>query len=158
VSSLDPETRATITRIIEGCVFGDLATISADGRRPRVRPVCAFLEDDLTILVPSHTSTRKVAEVAANPEVEICFVDREHWQVRVEGVAEIVSDATVKKRLIETTLSPKLWRGFFPDGERDARFILYRIRPRSFEWMKEWELRYRRVELTPADSPQRSSR
>ena len=29
----------------------------------------------------------------------------------------------------------------------DERFVLYRIVAKSFEWMKEWELSYRRVEL-----------
>ena len=145
---LDDETRATITRIIKSCVYGDLATVSADGTRPCVRPVCAFLQDDLTILVPSHSQTRKIDEIANNANVEICFVDAEHWQVRAAGTAELVDDESVKRRLIETTLSPQLWRGFFPDGERDERFVLYRIRPSSFEWMKEWELKYRRVDLS----------
>ncbi len=146
-SEMDNETRETITRIITSCVYGDLATISADGKSPSVRPVCAFLQDDLTILVPTHIKTRKIAEIEANPEVEICFVDKEHWQVRARGAAEVVDDLDVKKRLMETTLDPKLWHGFFPDGPPDSRFVLYRIRPRSFEWMKEWELKYRRVEI-----------
>ncbi len=147
MSSLDDETRKTITRIIKSCVYGDLATISSDGSSPRVRPVCAFLEDDLGILVPSHSHTRKIDEIANNSNVEICFVDKEHWQVRVAGIAELVEDRSQKKRLIETTLTPQLWRGFFPDAENDERFVLYRIRPHSLEWMKEWELNYRRVEL-----------
>ena len=151
MSALDDEIREIITRIIKSCVYGDLATISADGTSPRVRPVCAFLQDDLSILVPSHSNTRKIDEIANNSNVEICFVDHEHWQVRVAGAAELIEDKSEKKRLIETTLSPKLWRGFFPDGENDERFILYRIRPRSFEWMKEWELSYRRVEPRDPD-------
>ena len=53
----------------------------------------------------------------------------------------------IMKHLIETTLHPKLWRGFFPEGEKDERFVLYRLLPESFEWMKEWELKYRRVDL-----------
>ena len=144
---MDPETRATITRIIQGCVYGDLATVVPGGGAPRVRPVCAFLQDDLTLLVPTHSKTRTVAEIAACAEVEICFVDSEHWQVRVAGIAQVEESADVKRRLMETTLSPKLWHGFFPDGAEDARFILYRICPRSFEWMKEWELSYRRVDV-----------
>ena len=144
---MDAATRETITRIIRSCVWGDLATVATDGERPSVRPVCAFLEDDLSILVPSHTKTRKVAEIEARPSVEICFVDKEHWQVRVSGQALVVDDRSVKRRLIETTLSPKLWRGFFPDGENDAQFILYRIVPERIEWMKEWELEYRVAEL-----------
>ena len=67
--------------------------------------------------------------------MEICFVDSEHWQVRVAGTAVVVEDASVKKELIETTLSPQLWHGFFPDAEADERFVLYRIEPKSFEWM-----------------------
>ncbi len=145
---LDDETRATITRIIKSCVYGDLATISADGTRPSVRPVCAFLQEDMTILVPSHSQTRKIAEIANNPNVEICFVDKEHWQVRAAGTAELVEDKSAKKTLIETTLNPKLWHGFFPEGEHDERFVRYRIHPESFEWMKEWELKYRRVDLS----------
>ena len=147
VSELDPETRETIVRIIKSCVYGDLATICPIENSPRVRPVCAFLQDDLSVLIPSHTETRKIAELEANPRVEICFVDSEHWQVRVAGTAVVVEDASVKKELIETTLSPQLWHGFFPDAEADERFVLYRIEPKSFEWMKEWEMSYRRVEL-----------
>ena len=147
---MDVETRDTICRIIKSCVYGDLATVAADGRGARVRPVCAFLEPDMTLLVPTHSATRKIAEIERCPEVEICFVDSEHWQVRAAGPAERVADVAVKKRLIETTLSPKLWRGFFPAAEDDANFVLYRIRPRAFEWMKEWELSYRRVDLEGA--------
>ena len=148
---MDAETRATITRIIKSCVYGDLATVSADGNAPRVRPVCAFLEDDLSILVPSHSATRKIDEIASNPNVEICFVDAEHWQVRVAGTARVEARREVKQRLMETTLSPQLWRGFFPGGPDDEKFVLYRIEPESFEWMQEWELSYRR-----ADAPTRS--
>ena len=89
---MDDETRNTIRRIITSCVYGALATVSADGNAPRVRPVCAFLQDDLTLLDPSHTATRKIEEIRSNPEVEICFVDAEHWQVRVAGAAEEVAD------------------------------------------------------------------
>ena len=141
---MDATTRETITRIITSCIYGNLATITPDGRAPRVRPVCAFLQDDMTILVPSHTHTRKIEEIEQNPEVEICFVDTRHWQVRVAGTADVVADLDIKRRLMETTLDPKLWKGFFPGGAQDERFVLYRSRPRSFEWMKEWELEYRR--------------
>jgi uncharacterized pyridoxamine 5'-phosphate oxidase family protein len=143
---MDSGTRDTITRVIKNCVYGNLATISAGGDSPRVRPVCAFLQDDLTLLIPSHSATRKIAEIAANPNVEICFVDSEHWQVRVKGRMRVVEDTTVKTQLMETTLSPQLWHGFFPGGPTDERFILYRLEPQSFEWMKEWELKYRRAD------------
>ena len=141
---MDATTRETITRIIKNCVYGQLATITPDGRSPRV---CAFLEEDMTLLVPSHTATRKIAEISANAEVEICFVDSEHWQARASGRAEVVDEAGLKRRLMKTPLNPKLWHGFFPCGPTDERFILYRIRPYAFEWMKEWELKYRRVEM-----------
>ncbi|MEM7235326.1 MAG: pyridoxamine 5'-phosphate oxidase family protein [Planctomycetota bacterium] len=144
IPKLDEETKETLRRIIKNCVYGDLATIDVDGRTPRVRPVCAFLQDDFSILIPSHRKTRKIAELEACSRAEICFVDKEHWQVRAAGDVEVVEDVAEKKRLIETTLSPQLWRGFFSEGEHDERFVLYRLVPESFEWMKEWELEYRR--------------
>ena len=147
IAEMDPSTRETLERIITSCVYGNLATIGADGKTPRVRPVCAFLQEDFSILVPSHTNTRTIEELEKNPRAEICFVDAEHWQVRAACAVEIVVDEAVKKHLIETTLQPKLWRGFFPDGEKDERFVLYRLLPESFEWMKEWELKYRRVDV-----------
>ena len=139
--------RETVTRIIQSCVYGQLATVSADGQAPRVRPVCAFLQDDLSILVPSHLKTGKIAEIENNPEVEICFCDAEHWQVRVQGKAERVDSIDEKQHLVDTTLSPQLWRGFFPGGGSDENYVLYRIRPEKIIWMKEWELRYRELEL-----------
>ncbi len=148
ISEIDPSTRETLHRIITSCVYGNLATIGADGKTPRVRPVCAFLQEDFSILVPSHTNTRKIEELEKNPRAEICFVDAEHWQVRAACAVEIVADEAVKKNLIETTLQPKLWRGFFPEGEKDPHFVLYRLLPKSFEWMKEWELKYRRVDFS----------
>ena len=144
---MDSTTQDTIRRIITSCVYGDLATIGADGKSPRVRPVCAFLQEDFTILIPSHTKTRKIEELRKNPRAEICFVDSEHWQVRAAGEIEVVDDTEIKKNLIETTLSPKLWRGFFSDGENDEKFVLYRLKPESFEWMREWQLDYKRVDL-----------
>ena len=145
--TLDKATRETIERIIKSCVFGNLASLGADGVSPRVRPVCAFLQEDLSILIPSHVNTRKIEELEKNPHAEICFVDAEHWQVRAAGAVTVVDDTDIKRHLMETTLSPRLWRGFFSQGETDERFVLYRLVPRSFEWMKEWELKYRRVEL-----------
>ncbi len=146
-AEMDPTALKTIRRIITSCVYGNLATVGADGKSPRVRPVCAFLQEDFSILIPSHRDTRKIEELRKNPRVEICFVDAAHWQVRVAGEVEVVTDEGVKKRLTETTLDPKLWRGFFPNGEKDERFVLYRLLPESFEWMKEWEMNYKRVEV-----------
>ncbi|HLU47177.1 MAG TPA: pyridoxamine 5'-phosphate oxidase family protein [Planctomycetota bacterium] len=139
------EARETIRGIIERCVYGLLATVGVDGRSPKVRPVCAFLEDDFSILIPTHARTRKIQEIERNPRVELCFVDDRHWQVRFAGEVSIEHDTAVKKRLIETTLDRRLWRGFFPGEERDESFVLYRFIPESCEWMKEWELDYRRV-------------
>ena len=112
MSELDPETRETIVRIIKSCVYGDLATICPIENSPRVRPVCAFLQDDLSLLIPSHSETRKIAELAANPKVEICFVDSEHWQVRVSGTAEEVRDASVKKttNFFSCSRHPRNWK------------------------------------------------
>lgn len=145
LSDVDSDVRGTLREIVARCVYGLLATVGADGKSPKVRPVCAFLEEDFSILVPTHARTRKIAELERNPQVELCFVDDRHWQVRFGGEACVAEDESVKKRLIETTLDRRLWRGFFPGEEKDENFVLYRITPETCEWMKEWELEYRRV-------------
>jgi general stress protein 26 len=146
--SKSPEAIADVLEIVRRSKYALLATIGVDGHTPRVRPVCAFLERDgdlSSLLIPTHARTRKIAEIEREPRIELCFVDDRHWQVRFDGVARGVADESVKLRLIETTLHPRLWRGFFPSAEKDENFILYRLVPEHCEWMKEWELDYRRI-------------
>src|SRR3954462_5093297 len=70
--------------------FPQLATI--DGDQPRVRPVSPVKTDGFTIYVANLRLYHKPAEIAANPKVELCYMDAGHNQVRLTGLAEIVTD------------------------------------------------------------------
>src|SRR4051812_41992063 len=65
---------------------------TSDGDQPRVRPVSPIKIDRFTAFVANLMSHNKTREIAANPRIELCFVDARHDQVRITGVAEVVTD------------------------------------------------------------------
>src|SRR3954466_14923200 len=76
--------------VIKSARFPFLATI--DGDQPRLRPVSPVRVDGFTIYVANLRSYGKTHEIAANPKVELCYLDGEHDQVRITGRAEVLSD------------------------------------------------------------------
>src|ERR1700712_5947914 len=65
---------------------------SLDGDQPRVRPVSPVRTEGFTVYVANLRAYHKTAEIAANPKVELCYLDDHHDQVRITGVAEPVED------------------------------------------------------------------
>src|SRR5438876_3043164 len=76
--------------VIQADRFPYLATI--DGDQPRLRPVSPVRTDGFIVYVANLRSYHKTAEIAANPKVELCYLDDHHDQVRLTGVAEVVAD------------------------------------------------------------------
>src|SRR5436190_14091115 len=76
--------------VIRADHFPHLATI--DGEQPRVRPVSPVRTDGFTVYVANLRFYHKTAEIAANPKVELCYLDDEHNQLRITGEADIVTD------------------------------------------------------------------
>lgn len=118
-----------------------LATI--DGTQPRVRPVSPVRVDGFTIFVANLRRYGKTAEIAANPHVELCYLDDHHDQVRITGVAEVLTDAAL---LAEIWASNPLLRRYLgtPDN---PDLIIYRIVPSRVRFMREWALEYHEVPL-----------
>src|SRR3989440_8107488 len=83
--------------VLQADRFPHLATI--DGDQPRVRPVSPVKTDDFTVYVANLRSYHKTAEIAANPNVELCYLDDHHDQVRIAGVAEVVTERTVLQEI-----------------------------------------------------------
>src|SRR5881394_4004681 len=77
--------------------FPVLATV--DGDQPRVRPVSPVRTDGFTVFVANLRGYHKTAEIAANPRVELVYLDDHHDQVRITGVAEIVDDRAVLQEI-----------------------------------------------------------
>ncbi|MGL4552521.1 MAG: pyridoxamine 5'-phosphate oxidase family protein [Gemmataceae bacterium] len=116
-----------------------------DAGQPRVRPVSPVRTDRFTAYVANLKSHNKTREIAANPKVELCFLDGKHDQVRVTGVAEVVTDAGV---LQEFWGSPEsmLLRAYLETID-SPQFVLYRVRPDRVRYMQEWAAEYLDVPL-----------
>src|SRR5262245_56508643 len=109
--------------VIRGDRFPHLATI--DGDHPRVRPVSPVRTDGFTVYVANLRSYHKTAEIAANPNVELCYLDDGHDQVRLSGVAEVVTDRVILQEIWDTN---PLLRQYLGSLDNPA-LIVYRIRP-----------------------------
>lgn len=137
----DPSELPALARaVIQRAKFPQLATIDRD--QPRVRPVSPVrVDDDFTIYVANLRSYGKTREIAANPKVELCYLDDTHDQVRITGRAEILTDAAL---LSEIWAGNPLLRSYLGSPE-NPELIIYRIRPEQVRFMREWALEYHDV-------------
>ena len=134
------EVRQLALGVIAADRFPMLATI--DGDQPRLRPVSPVKTDGFTIYVANLRMYHKTQEIAANPRVELCYMDEGHNQVRLTGVAEIVTDRPL---LEEIWNANPLLRQYLGSIDNPA-LIVYRIRPTRVRYMQEWSLDYIEVE------------
>jgi general stress protein 26 len=138
------EVRRLALAVIQADHFPHLAT--ADGDQPRLRPVSPVKTDGFTVYVANLRRYGKTAEIAANPRVELCYLDDRHDQVRITGVAEIVTDAGVLREIWDGNPLLRQYLGRIDNPE----LIVYRIRPTRVRYMKEWALDYHEVPTDPA--------
>src|SRR3984957_19872269 len=83
--------------VIRADRFPHLATV--DGDQPRLRPVSPVRTDGFTVYVANLRAYHKTAEIAANPKVELAYLDDHHNQVRITGVAEVVADRALLQEI-----------------------------------------------------------
>ena len=124
--------------------FPYLATM--DGDQPRVRPVSPVKTDRFTVYVANLRRYHKTAEIEANPKVELCYLEETHHQVRITGVAEVITERAVLQEIWDSTPLLRQYLGSIDNPE----LILYRIRPTRVRYMQEWALEYFEVPLEPA--------
>ncbi len=121
--------------------FPFLATI--DGNQPRLRPVSPVLTDGFTVYIANLRNYNKTMEIAANPNVELCYLDEGHDQVRITGVAEIVTDRDLLEKIWRDN---PLLRQYLGTIDNPA-LIVYRVEPNRVRFMREWALEYHEVPL-----------
>lgn len=116
---------------------------SIDGDQPRLRPVSPVRTAGFTIYVANLRQYHKTQEIAANPKVELCYMDANHDQVRITGAAEVLTD---KELLAEIWDTNPLLRQYLrtPDN---PDLIIYRIAPTKVRFMREWALEYMDVPI-----------
>jgi general stress protein 26 len=140
--AIDPGKLVELARIVvRDDRFPYLASI--DGDQPRVRPVSPVRTDGFTVYIANLRAYHKTVELAANPRVELCYLDDRHDQVRITGVAEVVTDRVLLQDIWD---SNPLLRQYLGSLE-NPQLIVYRIRPNRVRYMREWALEYHEVPL-----------
>ena len=112
-----------------------------DGDQPRLRPVSPVLTEGFHVYVANLRVYGKTAEIAANPKVELCYLDDHHDQVRITGVAEIVTEPALLQRIWDENPLLRQYLGRIDNPD----LIVYRIVPKRVRFMREWALEYHEV-------------
>ena len=135
--AIDPARLPELARaVVQADRFPYLATL--DGDQPRLRPVSPVRTDGFTVYVANLRGYHKTQEIAANPKVELCYLDDHHDQVRITGVAEVVTDRKLLQEIWDANPLLRQYLGSIDNPE----LIVYRIRPNRVRYMKEWALDY----------------
>jgi len=116
---------------------------SMDGDQPRARPVSPVRTTEFTAYVASFRSSHKTGEIEQNRKVELVYMNEKHDQVRITGVAEVVTDRGVIQGIWDTN---PLLRSYLVTMD-NPEFVLYRIVPAHVRFMREWALDYHDVPL-----------
>nr|WKN39292.1 pyridoxamine 5'-phosphate oxidase family protein [Tunicatimonas sp. TK19036] len=137
---IDPQELPQLAQqTMKAAKFPMLATI--DGEQPRLRPVSPVRTDGFTVYIANLRTYHKTTEIAANPRVELAYMDQDHNQVRITGKAEVVTDRPLLQEIWD---SYKLLQQFL--GSLDnPELIVYRIVPQRVRYMREWALKYYEV-------------
>lgn len=141
------EVRERALAVIKKAKFPFLATVGADGQ-PRVRPVSPVRVEGFVLYVANLRRYGKTAEIAAEPRVELCYLDEGHDQVRITARAEIVTDRAVIESIWADNALLRRYLGT-PDN---PELIIYRMAPVRVRYMREWALAYHEAPLDAAES------
>lgn len=140
--SIDPnDVPRLAAELVKKVRFPMLATV--DGAQPRLRPVSPVRTDGFVVYVANLRSYGKTTEIEANPNVELCYLDDDHNQVRIAGTAEVVRDRNLLQEIWNANKLLQHYLGT-PDN---PNLIVYRIIPVRVRFMLEWALEYYEVPL-----------
>jgi len=140
--SIDPaEVPQRAAEIVKKMRFPMLATV--DGNQPRVRPVSPVRTDGFVVYVANLKSYGKTAEIEINPNVELCYIDEDHNQVRITGKAEVVRD----RKLLEEIWNANRLLQHYLGSVDNPELIVYKINPNRVRFMLEWALQYYEVPI-----------
>lgn len=116
---------------------------SVDRDQPRLRPVSPVKTEGFTVYVASMRSSGKTGELKRNDKVELCYMSDGHDQVRITGIAELVTDTAVRQEIWDAN---PLLRAYLKSID-NPEFMLYKVAPRRVRFMREWALEYQEVPL-----------
>lgn len=123
---------AKIQAVFAPAAIAALATVTAQGR-PWVRYVVVGVGPDLTLGFATSLSSRKVAQMRANPEVHLTagagdLANMGQPYVQVEGRAAVLTEPAVKRAHWQEEL-----KAYF-SGPDDPDYAVVAIKPRRIEY------------------------
>ncbi len=134
---IDPaQLPALAIEVMNNARFPMLATMDKD--QPRLRPVSPVWVDGFTVYIANLKSYQKTIQIQNNPKVELCYLDQEHNQVRITGVAETLEDRPLLEKIWEANRLLEHYLGSIDNPE----LIVYRVLPNAVRYMQEWALEY----------------
>ena len=135
---IDPADLPALARtVMQNDRFPVLATMEGD--QTRVRPVSPVRTDDgFVVYVANMRFYAKTAQIAANPKVELCYTDDHHNQLRITGLADILTDRPLLEEIWNTNPLMRQYLGSLDNPQ----LIVYRITPNKVRYMQEWALEY----------------
>ena len=116
-------------RVIDAAGLATLITLDAQGQ-PQARVMDAFPpEEDFTVWMATHRSTRKVAQILSDPRTTLHYSNPAGASyVTLIGRSEVIEDPDI------LVLHWKEgWSAFYEDGPRGDDFLLIRFRPLRLE-------------------------
>lgn len=126
---------ARIARLMRKLDFCMLTTAGEDGLRSRPMSNNGEVEFDGDVWFFTAADSRKVADVAATPTVQLSFTDLERWLfISMSGEASIVTDVAKKKELWMEELEQ-----WFEDGPESDDVVLLKITPTTVAWWNREE-------------------
>jgi pyridoxamine 5'-phosphate oxidase len=106
-----------------------LATV--EGKQPRVRAIGMFRADEKGIIIETGTFKDMYKQMAANPNVELCFYNNKAGvQIRVSGAVEPVDDIGLKKEIVAKRpfLKERVAKGGY------EAMGVFRIKGKAYVW------------------------
>ena len=138
---VDPnEAPSLALQVVSEDRFPILATIDND--QPRLRPVSPVRTSGFTVWIANLKQYHKTQEIAANPQVELCYVNDNHDQVRLTGRAFVETDSELLQEIWE---SNPLLQHYLGSAD-NPNLIVYRVEPTQVRYMREWALQYHDVQ------------
>jgi uncharacterized pyridoxamine 5'-phosphate oxidase family protein len=130
-----------IRPIVEHARHATLAT--CEGGQPRIRPMSFTLTPDGRLLSSTRDTSGKMREFAANPRVELCFVDADKNHLRIEGRIDVAGGDEAKRVLLEA--HPPARRHF---GDPDHPNLIHvEVIPTRIRWKPPGFCEYRVVRI-----------
>ena len=133
--------------LIRAFSAGSVATVNADGT-PSVSPKATFVVvDDETLAFGNLRSPGTLANLRANPAVEVCFTDvLARRAVRVTGTASIVDKVAAPQRLWNAFNDA--WADYVP---RMSAFVVIKVSAAGFILSPAYDFGFTETQLRAAN-------